>query len=929
MLQKILKNDIKSTTDDNIVLHYINNLKEVKKCIYCYQEDPKFLCQCKDCGFYFCNYKHLKTSHIIIHLKQCNHQKITLLNPEEKNLQCENCSEKDIFKLCFKGEEYLCDNCVEEENKEEEFDRIYDELEKQINPTILMVPNAPPVSNRNDSYSESLIRRINNKILRLKNLDIEPANITYQNKKKYCQKYTRLLEFEKEETKKQNEEKEFIQFDLKFYDNDKYVTAVIERKDQKFLFYQGQLLIVAKDTNEHNTDIAKVIKISDDKKYVTIYFSELNKGKYDGKYKIKEFDSTENIERMINGLNDFESSNLFNESIIKLIIANENEEEENKTKKNKFSNENDYLDKSELPKILNIDKFGDNQVNKSQENAIRNCFNNKLTLIKGPPGTGKTKVLATLAYYLYKMRKVKIDKLFIGAPSNRAVDNISYYLQKLELPFVRVLSFEKEFSENIDKTNSLDELIFQAIEKDKDKNPKLKKFDDLHRKKKTYGKLKSDDFKNYITIIEDYKRKILDNCPIIISTINNSADARIKEYNFPIVLIDEATQALEPDCLLPLYHKAQMVVMIGDEKQLGPTVQSNDAEILGLGISLFERLCFYYKGSDFISMLTEQYRMHSSLYEFSNIHFYGGQMKTHGEIQLDENVKNNFPWPNKEIPTFFFDIKGEELRESTSFYNEREMYHIFGIVMKLKKIGVDVENIGIITPYNSQKLKLQYEKFYKETKLRIESVDGFQGMEKDYIIISTVRSNSEGKIGFLASAKRLNVALTRARKGVFILGNVECLSKRHGIWRDLVKFYKGKKLIVKGEKLDKIGVISDNELNIGELGDDLEEIKDENDKEKEKKEKNLCLNKETSTDMAWRMSPSPSSESLNLEEEEEIEDEDVKKMKAKIDNYKKNKKEKIKEEDEDQKDKIEKEKDDSDSEEDKKGRKKKKKKGKK
>ena len=90
------------------------------------------------------------------------------LNPEEKNLQCENCSEKDIFKLYFKGEEYLCDNCVEEENKEEEYDRIYDELEKRINPKILMVPNAPPVSNRNDSYSESLIRRINNKILRLK-----------------------------------------------------------------------------------------------------------------------------------------------------------------------------------------------------------------------------------------------------------------------------------------------------------------------------------------------------------------------------------------------------------------------------------------------------------------------------------------------------------------------------------------------------------------------------------------------------------------------------------------------------------------------------------------------------------------------------------------------------------------------------------------
>ena len=928
MLQKILKNDIKSTKDDNIVLQYINYFKDIKKCIYCYEDDPKFLCQCKDCGYYFCNNKHMKTSHIIIHLKQCNHQKIILFNPEEKNLQCDKCSEKDIFKLCFKDKEYLCDNCVEEENKVGEYERVYDELEKHINPSILMVSNASPLANRNDSYSESLIRRINNKILVLKNLDIEPANITYQNKKKYCQKYTRLLEFEKDEIKKQNDEKEFICFDLKFNVNDKYVTAVIERKEQKFLFYQGQLLIVAKEKNEHKTALAKVIKISDDKKKVTIYFSELENTKNDGTYKIKEFDSTENIERMINGLIEFENHDLFNESIIKLIIASENEEE-NKDKKNKFSNENDYLDKSELPKLLNIDKFGDNQVNKSQENAIKNCFNNKLTLIKGPPGTGKTKVLATLAYYLYDKRKLKVDKLFIGAPSNRAVDNISYYLQKLELPFVRVLSMEKEFSENIDKTNSLDELIFQAIEKDKNKNPKLKKFPDLHKKKKTYGRLKDDDYKNYIGIIEDYRTKILDNCPIIISTINNSADARIKNYKFPIVLIDEATQALEPDCLLPLYHQAEMVVMIGDEKQLGPTVKSNDAETLGLGISLFERLCFYYKGSDFISMLTEQYRMHSSLYEFSNKHFYDGKMTTHGEIQLDENVKNNFPWPNKEIPTFFFDVKGNELKESTSFYNEKEMYHIFGIVMKLKKIGIDVENIGIITPYNSQKLKLQYDKFPKEEKLRIESVDGFQGMEKDYIIISTVRSNSKGKIGFLSSAKRLNVALTRARKGVFILGDVECLSKRHGIWRDLVKFYKGKKLIVKGERLDKIEIMPDKEINIGELEDDLEEIIEEKEEEKEKKETHLSLSKETSTDLAWKMSKEPSSESYNLEEEEEEYDDDIKKKKEKIENYMKNKKEKIKEEDEEPKNTIEEEKDDSDSEEDKKGRKKKKKKGKK
>ena len=296
--------------------------------------------------------------------------------------------------------------------------------------------------------------------------------------------------------------------------------------------------------------------------------------------------------------------------------------------------------------------------------------------------------MATLAYFLLNMRKIANDKIFIGAPSNRAVDNISFYLQKLGLPFIRVLSLEKELSEDIDKTNSLDELIIKEIEKDMDKDKKLKKFPELNNKKKTYGKLKKDEYEIYKGIISEYQRKILDNCPIILATINNSADKRLEDYKFQIVLIDEATQSLEPDCLLPIYHNAQMVVMIGDEKQLGPVVKSEDADILGLGISLFERLSFYYKGSDFISLLTEQYRMHSSLYEFSNKHFYENKMTTLGNIQLDENVKNNFPWPNKEIPTLFFNIKGDEKEENFSYYNEKEMYQIFALVMKLKKIGV-------------------------------------------------------------------------------------------------------------------------------------------------------------------------------------------------------------------------------------------------
>ena len=149
---------------------------------------------------------------------------------------------------------------------------------------------------------------------------------------------------EKSEIEKQNDDEPFIIFDLKFHEKEGYVTVDIKREKQEFIFYKGQLLLVAKETNEHKTELAKVIKISDNKKIVTIYFADLEKAKKDGTYKIKEKESTDNINRMLNGLEIFkkENTSLFNESIIKLIIASENEEEEETgDKKNKFSNQND------------------------------------------------------------------------------------------------------------------------------------------------------------------------------------------------------------------------------------------------------------------------------------------------------------------------------------------------------------------------------------------------------------------------------------------------------------------------------------------------------------------------------------------------------------------------------------------------------------
>ena len=172
-----------------------------------------------------------------------------------------------------------------------------------------------------------------------------------------------------------------------------------------------------------------------------------------------------------------------------------------------------------------------------------------------------------------------------------------------------------------------------------------------------------------------------------------------------------------------------------------------------------------------------------------------------------------FPWPDKKIPSLFYHYTELEETENNSYYNNTEISYIYEIVKKWIEIGINSKDIGIITPYNAQKyrlcIKFSKNKIYEN--LKIESVDGFQGMEKKYIIISTVRSNNNGDIGFVSSKKRLNVAITRAQNGMVILGNCQCLSKKSKIWRDFIEFYYAKKIIVKGPFSD-LEIINKNEV---------------------------------------------------------------------------------------------------------------------
>ena len=169
---------------------------------------------------------------------------------------------------------------------------------------------------------------------------------------------------------------------------------------------------------------------------------------------------------------------------------------------------------------------------------------------------------------------------------------------------------------------------------------------------------------------------------------------------------------------------------------------------------------------------------------------------------LKEEIINNMPFLNKKIPLLFYHVNSnEEITPNRSYKNESEAEIIFQLIPKLIKLKVEIKNIGIITPYNGQKALIRrfFESFDDLKDIQIESVDGFQGQEKDFIIVSTVRNNSYGNIGFLKSKRRLNVTLTRAKYGMIILGNCECLSKKNEMWKELINYYNNNNLIECGD----------------------------------------------------------------------------------------------------------------------------------
>jgi regulator of nonsense transcripts 1 len=330
-------------------------------------------------------------------------------------------------------------------------------------------------------------------------------------------------------------------------------------------------------------------------------------------------------------------------------------------------------------------------LNESQREALVTVLQRPMSLIQGPPGTGKTVTSATLVYHLTKQG---MGQVLVTAPSNVAVDQLTEKIASTGLRVVRLASKTREGT-----TSSVDHLCLHIMV------PLAAgdEFSKLQRLKDEIGDLSERDQKKFRALRNRTEREILQAADVICCTCVGAGDPRLKNFRFRQVLIDEATQAIEAEALIPIAMGAKQVIMVGDHCQLGPVVMCKAAAKAGLTQSLFERLVLV--GIRPVR-LQVQYRMHPSLSEFPSNMFYEGSLQN-GVTESDRQLlnlpnfagKEDFPWPVPNKPMFFYSITGmEEISASgTSYLNRTEASYVEKIVTHLLRMGVTPAQVRLMS----------------------------------------------------------------------------------------------------------------------------------------------------------------------------------------------------------------------------------------
>ncbi|MFH0984898.1 MAG: AAA domain-containing protein [Candidatus Omnitrophota bacterium] len=448
----------------------------------------------------------------------------------------------------------------------------------------------------------------------------------------------------------------------------------------------------------------------------------------------------------------------------------------------------------------------DPTLNDDQKKAVRMALETEdILLIHGPPGTGKTRVLTEIIHQVYQ----KGQTVLVSAPSNAACDHLVECLVKKRIPVTRLghparitervrehtLSYKlaaHPYAKMIDEHEARLEQLSRQKERRQDRRvmsweERNEMRDEVHRLRDDIRDLKTQIFK-----------QVWNASDVVVATHTVCGDPLIRAKAFDWVILDEATQGIEPATWIPMRHGGK-VILAGDHCQLPPTVFRSKPGERGLGFTLFERLHDVLDAKARVR-LERQYRMHGSIMDFSSREFYDGALVA--DPSVVSHTLKDLPKIKTEgldgTPVVFLDTAGlgyeEEIEDGTeSRYNSQEAKLVVKELECLLRAGVSPDEIAIISPYSAQ-VKLLTGMILGEkgdpgdlAALEIDSVDAFQGREKEAVIVSLVRSNREGQLGFLTDTRRMNVAMTRAKRKLIMIGDSATLSN-HTFFEDLLRY---------------------------------------------------------------------------------------------------------------------------------------------
>eukprot|EP01135_Chromosphaera_perkinsii_P003688 Nk52_evm6s252 gene=Nk52_evmTU6s252 len=499
-----------------------------------------------------------------------------------------------------------------------------------------------------------------------------------------------------------------------------------------------------------------------------------------------------------------------------------------------------------LKKYSDLDSWINQSLNEPQKDAIRFCLSSHhISIIHGPPGTGKTTTVVELILQFLRLSNFKV-RILACAPSNVAVDNMLERVAKFgkKLNLLRIghparllpsvlnhsLDYLVSCSEGSDIVNDvrreMDEIQAKLKKPVKGKGEvKSAIYKERRELKKTFKDLRKD--------LRVKEREVLENlvgkAHVVFCTNTGAASHMLRKYDrqgekFDLVVIDEAPQSLESSCWIPIL-KGRRLVISGDNKQLSATIISDKAASNGLSVSLFDRLTNIYSKpkcqivtnlpedkvfkneSRITRMLTIQYRMNENIMKWSSDAMYSGRLMCgeNVESRLLSDIKGVKETDETRVPIFFIDTCGCDMYEcegddDESKSNEGEAQICLGHVTRLIDAGVKEEDIGVITPYNGQ-VQILKSLFEDLPEIEIGSVDGFQGREKEAVIISLVRSNDNRDVGFLRDSKRLNVAVTRAKCHVCLICDSDTVGTgANKFLKDLLHYFSTNGEIRSGEE---------------------------------------------------------------------------------------------------------------------------------